>query len=302
MTILEKGFIPFERWDSCGAPPEALKIAREQTALGVPTSITFDPNLGWVVLQTSGQGPYVIWPRIFGTRMPIEEAVRRVSARDRDASLLRPALYSRRSVKGEYFEECWVLVNFAGKIVERLRTDRAGRTHLGVAPGALYVLDERGKVMVESESLDPNRRAGRTTHALKNAVQVAAAGREVTFVVSTLKWCSTLIRIVLHEPIFEEYRPLIKDTNAVEIRWINGGRIRFVSLEQEIRGARGISTVKIPDHLAFEDAVETIRELNERLERSRSSEEELLEKLRKAQVRESSLSDQIQRLAHRSEE
>lgn len=58
---LEKDLIPFEKWDSCGAPSEAIRIAREESSQGVPTGIAFDPKRGWVVLQSSGQGPYLIW-------------------------------------------------------------------------------------------------------------------------------------------------------------------------------------------------------------------------------------------------
>lgn len=61
VTDLEKNLVPFEEWDSCGAPLEAVKIAREETHLGVPTGIALDPKQGWVVLQSSGQGPYLIW-------------------------------------------------------------------------------------------------------------------------------------------------------------------------------------------------------------------------------------------------
>ncbi len=43
------------------APAEAIKIYNEGVAEGVPTGIAKHPRFGWFVIQTSGQGPYVIW-------------------------------------------------------------------------------------------------------------------------------------------------------------------------------------------------------------------------------------------------
>lgn len=48
-------------WGEEYVPEEARKLALEETAQGIPTAIGFHPILGWVVFQTSGQGPYLIW-------------------------------------------------------------------------------------------------------------------------------------------------------------------------------------------------------------------------------------------------
>lgn len=57
---LERHLIPVERWSE--APTEAQKIANEQSAQGCPTGIARNPETGtYVVLQSSGQGPYIIW-------------------------------------------------------------------------------------------------------------------------------------------------------------------------------------------------------------------------------------------------
>lgn len=57
---LEVLLIPSDQWNN--APKEAQKIAKEQTKEGIPTGISYDPSTGsYFVLQSSGQGPYVIW-------------------------------------------------------------------------------------------------------------------------------------------------------------------------------------------------------------------------------------------------
>jgi len=43
------------------APIEAVKIFEKEKLLGIPTAISKHPKAGWFVIQTSGQGPYVIW-------------------------------------------------------------------------------------------------------------------------------------------------------------------------------------------------------------------------------------------------
>lgn len=43
------------------APRKALEIYEDEALQGVPTGIGYDETLGWFVLQTSGQGPYLIW-------------------------------------------------------------------------------------------------------------------------------------------------------------------------------------------------------------------------------------------------
>lgn len=56
--LLEKHLIAFDEWPK--APQEAQELAVKETALGVPTGISL--HLGrYYVIQSSGQGPYVIW-------------------------------------------------------------------------------------------------------------------------------------------------------------------------------------------------------------------------------------------------
>ena len=45
-------------------PIEAINIFLTEFSAGVPTAIGYHEPLGWYVLQTSGQGPYVIWPEL----------------------------------------------------------------------------------------------------------------------------------------------------------------------------------------------------------------------------------------------
>jgi hypothetical protein len=48
--------------DHTGAPPEAVELFTSESSDGVPTAIVHHPEAGWFVIQTSGQGPYIIWP------------------------------------------------------------------------------------------------------------------------------------------------------------------------------------------------------------------------------------------------
>jgi len=59
---LERNLIPSTEWETCGAPEEAVALALEETRQGVPTGIAKHPENGWFVIQSSGQGPYIIWP------------------------------------------------------------------------------------------------------------------------------------------------------------------------------------------------------------------------------------------------
>lgn len=59
MMDLEKKMIPVSEWHR--APIVAYELAEKETAQRVPTGIGHDAVLGWYVLQTSGQGPYLIW-------------------------------------------------------------------------------------------------------------------------------------------------------------------------------------------------------------------------------------------------
>lgn len=57
--MLERHMIKTEDWGT--APQEAQNIARAESADGVPTGIS-NYEGKWYVIQSSGQGPYTIWP------------------------------------------------------------------------------------------------------------------------------------------------------------------------------------------------------------------------------------------------
>jgi hypothetical protein len=58
---LESIMVDPNTWDTCGAPIAAVALAEEETKHRVPTGIARHPEHGWFVIQTSGQGPYIIW-------------------------------------------------------------------------------------------------------------------------------------------------------------------------------------------------------------------------------------------------
>lgn len=55
----EQYMIPPEEWETCGAPPTALKILREEDGCG-PIGLAKHPEYGWAVLAC-GQGPFIVW-------------------------------------------------------------------------------------------------------------------------------------------------------------------------------------------------------------------------------------------------
>jgi len=57
--------VPDNTWETCGAPEEAVAVAIESAADGVPTAVANHPNMGWVVLASQEQGPVIIWPPEF---------------------------------------------------------------------------------------------------------------------------------------------------------------------------------------------------------------------------------------------
>lgn len=59
----EKYLVPSETWHTCGAPTDAIEVAEEGTAEGIPSGIAKHPTLGWVVLMSAGQGPFVAWAK-----------------------------------------------------------------------------------------------------------------------------------------------------------------------------------------------------------------------------------------------
>ena len=44
------------------APQEAIDMFLEESLQRIPTALALHPEHGWFVIQTSGQGPYIIWP------------------------------------------------------------------------------------------------------------------------------------------------------------------------------------------------------------------------------------------------
>jgi hypothetical protein len=59
---LEKLLLPsYAELDIMDIPEDAKRIFKEETAQRVPTGIGYQVDLGWFVLQSSGQGPYLIW-------------------------------------------------------------------------------------------------------------------------------------------------------------------------------------------------------------------------------------------------
>ncbi len=58
--LLEQHLVPSVEWYTCGAPKEALELAKEES-MCAPTGIAKHPEHGWFVIQSTGQGPYIIW-------------------------------------------------------------------------------------------------------------------------------------------------------------------------------------------------------------------------------------------------
>lgn len=58
---LEKFIIPHTELDRDHVPKKALWIFDEETKQRVPTAIGYHSDIGWFVIQSSGQGPYLIW-------------------------------------------------------------------------------------------------------------------------------------------------------------------------------------------------------------------------------------------------
>jgi len=55
---LEVDMLPQERWPE--APPHMQYLVERETRDGVPTGIGWNTSLGYFVIQSSGQGPYLI--------------------------------------------------------------------------------------------------------------------------------------------------------------------------------------------------------------------------------------------------
>ena len=42
-------------------PDAAKKLYQKEVKVGIPTAIGYDDKLGYYIIQTAGQGPYLIW-------------------------------------------------------------------------------------------------------------------------------------------------------------------------------------------------------------------------------------------------
>ncbi len=62
MKILSefKGLIPLDKYHQFPIPLEALKMAEENGAEGIPTGIGYNNKVGFYV-EHGGQGPYIAW-------------------------------------------------------------------------------------------------------------------------------------------------------------------------------------------------------------------------------------------------
>lgn len=60
MINLEKHLIPFKEWKE-KSPQHVYDMAMEEHEQGVPTGIGYIDDIGWYILQSSGQGPYLIY-------------------------------------------------------------------------------------------------------------------------------------------------------------------------------------------------------------------------------------------------
>ena len=58
---LEKRLVPYDEWATCGADPEAVRMAVDGTEEGYPISLAKHPVMGFFVIA-AGQGPYIAWP------------------------------------------------------------------------------------------------------------------------------------------------------------------------------------------------------------------------------------------------
>jgi hypothetical protein len=58
---LEKRILKQDMWDTLQLPQEAIDLANRETAQGIPTAIAVDDDGRLYVIQSSGQGPYIIW-------------------------------------------------------------------------------------------------------------------------------------------------------------------------------------------------------------------------------------------------
>lgn len=106
---------------------------------------------------------------------------------------------------------------------------------------------------------DYNRKAGRTTATLKNAIEVFLDGKNVAYFVPTAGFKKALLRLatdLLYARGATGYK-----VKQYEISGPNGIYLRFIDLKDDLRGR---NEVTIPDHFAFEVLLEEHQELREK--------------------------------------
>lgn len=68
--LLECFMVPYEKWKTCGIPPEGLAVCEEGHEEGIPSGISQHPTLGWFVIM-AGQGPMIAWSEQFPDLNPL---------------------------------------------------------------------------------------------------------------------------------------------------------------------------------------------------------------------------------------
>jgi hypothetical protein len=59
-ALRDRDVVPVDQWRTCGAPAHLVALAEAECAERVPTGLTYCEERGWCVVQTSGQGSYII--------------------------------------------------------------------------------------------------------------------------------------------------------------------------------------------------------------------------------------------------
>ena len=70
--LMESLMVPFDTWDTCGCPAEAVAHAKEATEEGIPTGIPHHRVYGWHLIM-AGQGPMIAWAE--GDEIPKQKEI-----------------------------------------------------------------------------------------------------------------------------------------------------------------------------------------------------------------------------------
>jgi len=123
-------------------------------------------------------------------------------------------------------------------------------------------------IVAEQIRYEEGRRVGRTTQSLRHALNLAAEGRKVSYVTHTTDAATVLRQFIMGDESFADIRAKIALHCKNEIRFEGGGVVRFFSFMQDRQGRmRGYTTAVIPDHYAYEQAVEALRAQDARVVR-----------------------------------